>query len=190
MDRQGWLPTTTYAILGLLRLGGEASGYEVRTRAEDSLRFIFWQPAQSQIYTELQRLEQLGWVSATFVPQRGRPNKTVYKITADGRRALDTWLRHAPVEPPSFKHTVALRLFLSEPKHTNRLREVLDTYGAHLAELRAELQAVHEQLVGSDDLALAELVAWWGERFYDAELATIAEAGARLDALDNRSDGR
>ena len=58
-----WLPTTAYAILGLLSFGEEFTGYEVRQRALSSLRYFFWSPAMSQVYTELRRLKALGLVA-------------------------------------------------------------------------------------------------------------------------------
>ena len=47
------LPTTSYALLGLLSFGDELTGYELKQRADSTLRFYWVSPAMSQVYTEL-----------------------------------------------------------------------------------------------------------------------------------------
>ena len=61
------LPTTSYAVLGLLSFGRELSGYELKKWADHSLRFFFWSPAISNIYGELKRLQRLGLARALVV---------------------------------------------------------------------------------------------------------------------------
>ena len=60
------IPVTGYAILGLLTFGDELTGYEIKQRADITLRFYWVSPAMSQIYTELRRLltERLGYEAA------------------------------------------------------------------------------------------------------------------------------
>ena len=58
------VPVTAYAILGLLTFGDELTGYEVKQRADVTLRFYWVSPAMSQVYTELRRLTGLGLVRA------------------------------------------------------------------------------------------------------------------------------
>src|SRR6478672_9040305 len=82
----GALPVTTYAVLGQLT-AGPSSGYEVKARLEAGAA-QFWHASYSQIYAELRRLEELGYVSEERVVQEGRPNKRVYTITETGRTAL------------------------------------------------------------------------------------------------------
>ena len=59
-DKQ--LPTTAYAVLGLVSFG-ETSGYDLKQFADRSINYFFWSPATSQIYAELRRLKSLGYVS-------------------------------------------------------------------------------------------------------------------------------
>ncbi len=59
------IPVTGYAILGLLTFGDELTGYEIKQRADVTLRFYWVSPAMSQIYTELRRLSRPR-------PRRGR----------------------------------------------------------------------------------------------------------------------
>ena len=79
-----------HGILGLLNYQ-DMTGYEINTAFRDSL-YYFWNAQTSQIYRELQTLEQKGWVSKCCVPQQGRPDKNVYSVTEEGREELLRWL--------------------------------------------------------------------------------------------------
>ena len=65
-----------HGILGLLNYQA-MTGYEIMEVFRDSLHY-FWDAKTSQIYRELQGLEQKEWVGKTVVPQSGKPDKNVY----------------------------------------------------------------------------------------------------------------
>lgn len=79
-----------HGILGLINYH-EMTGYEIMQAFRDSLNF-FWKAQTSQIYRELQTLEKEKWVTKTFVPQQGKPDKNIYSITKEGRCELLRWL--------------------------------------------------------------------------------------------------
>jgi Predicted transcriptional regulators len=79
-----------HGILGLLNYQ-EMTGYEIMGVFRDSLNY-FWDAKTSQIYRELQGLEEKGLVCKTVVPQSGKPDKNVYSITETGREELLRWL--------------------------------------------------------------------------------------------------
>lgn len=79
-----------HGILGLINYH-EMTGYEIMQVFRDSLNF-FWKAQTSQIYRELQTLENQKWVDKVFVPQQGKPDKNVYSITEEGRCELLRWL--------------------------------------------------------------------------------------------------
>lgn len=79
-----------HGILGLINYH-EMTGYEIMQTFRDSLNF-FWKAQTSQIYRELQTLEKKNWVSKTYVPQQGKPDKNVYSITEEGKGELVRWL--------------------------------------------------------------------------------------------------
>jgi DNA-binding PadR family transcriptional regulator len=177
------LPTTSYALLGLLTFGDDLTGYELKQRADRTLRFYWVSPAMSQVYTELERLTALGLVRARAAGPNKRSSK--YSITAKGRRTLTTWLEGAPPEFPVLKHPVALRLLIGhlvDPEHSKTLlREHLDA----LARRRAELAQVRESLHGrdapGDAFRYPSLVADWGLEYLDGERAIIEKLLLRLD---------
>ena len=79
-----------HGILGLLNYG-DMTGYEIKTVFRDSLNH-FWHAQTSQIYRELQALEQNGWITVTHVEQNGKPDKNVLSITEAGKEELKSWL--------------------------------------------------------------------------------------------------
>ena len=79
-----------HGILGLINYH-EMTGYEIMQAFRDSLNY-FWKAQTSQIYRELQNLEQKNWVAKTIVPQQGKPDKNIYSITEEGRHELIRWL--------------------------------------------------------------------------------------------------
>lgn len=76
-----------HALLGLLA-AGPASGYELTKQFELSLANV-WTATHSQVYPELQRLADSGWVEVGAEGARGRKE---YRITDAGRAELHRWL--------------------------------------------------------------------------------------------------
>lgn len=79
-----------HAIMTAL-LEDDLSGYELARDFETSLGF-FWQASHQQIYLELRKLAEKRWLNKREVSQRGKPNKIVYGLTLEGRKALSEWV--------------------------------------------------------------------------------------------------
>lgn len=181
------LPTTSYALLGLLTLGDDLTGYELKQRADRTLRFYWTSPAMSQVYTELARLTERGLVSARDDASAPVRRSTRYRITAQGRRDLTAWLERADEEFPTLKHPVALRLLLGQLVEPGQTRAMLERYLDALAVRRSELQAVRDSLGQDDDPAydayrFPRLVADWGLDYYASERAVVTELLTKLDS--------
>ncbi|MCR4514544.1 PadR family transcriptional regulator [Aeromicrobium sp. 50.2.37] len=168
------LSMTSYAILGLLAFDGESetnglTGYELKQRADRTLRFYWTSPAMSQIYTELDKLLQSELVHAVEHTE-GRRTTRRFKISDEGRTQVERWLS-APVDDPFpvLKHPVALRLLMGRLTSTEHVQEMLDDYLERLAVQRKELEAVREMLGDVDELRYAARVADWGMSYYDSE---------------------
>jgi DNA-binding PadR family transcriptional regulator len=71
----------------------EWSAYEL-TRSMGRTLHWFWPRAESGIYAEARRLQADGLASARTAPAAdgSRRTRTVYKLTAKGRKALRSWL--------------------------------------------------------------------------------------------------
>jgi DNA-binding PadR family transcriptional regulator len=82
------LTPTSYIVLGLLELMGEATPYQLKRAVADSVGH-FWSVQHAQLYTEPERLARAGLVSERRESE-GRRRKR-YKLTAAGRDALARW---------------------------------------------------------------------------------------------------
>jgi DNA-binding PadR family transcriptional regulator len=177
------LPATSYALLGLLTLGDGLTGYELKQRADRTLRFYWVAPAMSQVYSELTRLSRLGLVEARRAGSS--PRSTRYLLTSTGRAVLQEWLASTPVEFPTLKHPVALRLLLGHLLDVETTTQLLEDYLVALAERRSELQAVRDSLRGRDapgePFRHPSLVADWGLGYFDSERAIVEELLERLE---------
>lgn len=177
------LSTTGAAVLGLLTFG-DASGYELRTRADATLRFFFAAPAMSQIYAELERLGAAGLVSSREMKRPGARPGRVWRLTPKGRRRLARWATEEPVAPTVLRHHLALRLVLGALVAPSRLQEMVDEHVATVVADRDALRAVLDGLDPDDPAtAHAMVVAEWGIATYATELAGMARIRERLGEL-------
>src|SRR3954454_7261502 len=102
------LTTSEAAVLALLAIEGERSGYDLLKLVRKAIGHV-WAPARSGLYAVLPRLAQGGLASRRSGGPSPRPEKQLYAITTAGRRALDGWLE--TVEPGA-RETVFLKLFV------------------------------------------------------------------------------
>jgi PadR family transcriptional regulator, regulatory protein AphA len=129
------LTTTEAAVLALLAMNGEQSGYDLHKMSSHAIGHV-WAPARSRLYAVLPRLARDGLASRRKVAQSTRPDKQLYSITPEGRAALDAWLE--AVEPGSAE-AFYLRLFvggLASP----------DVLIPHVEQFRRETEASLDEL--------------------------------------------
>lgn len=79
-----------HAIMTAL-IEDDLSGLELARDFQRSLGF-FWHASHQQIYQDLHKLADKGWLNKREVHQSGKPNKIVYGLTAAGRQALAEWV--------------------------------------------------------------------------------------------------
>ena len=178
------LSTTEAAILGLLGLD-ERSGYDLSRNVETGIG-MFWSPAQSGIYAVLPRLVEKGYATARTVEQTRRPDKHVYRITAEGREALRRWLESGPPEPDPAYNPFLLRVYFGA-------ETTPDVVSGHVearkreAEERIALLTELKPALGATGTPASEryrrFVLDWGIEYYeavvrwaDATLAQLREA--------------
>ncbi|MGH3497243.1 MAG: helix-turn-helix transcriptional regulator [Nocardioidaceae bacterium] len=180
------LTTTSYALLGLLRFDDATdssglTGYELKQRADNTLRFYWVSPAMSQVYSELSRLTRQSYVEAVADTGGGRTTHR-YRITQAGRDALQAWLATQQPEFPILKHPVALRLLMGRLGGDKAMASMLQGYIDALAQRRTELDAVRDRLGQREAVRYAAMVADWGLAYYDAERDIVTELLGRLSS--------
>ncbi len=80
----------SHALLATLS-NGSYSGYDLSKQFAGSVGF-FWYATQQQIYRELTKLEEQGYLSAEIIRQAGRPDKRLLSITPTGMAYLREWI--------------------------------------------------------------------------------------------------
>ena len=120
------LTNTSYIVLGLLELFGDATPYELKARMAGSVG-DFWSVQHAQLYSEPERLAQDGLVDEER-EETGRRRKR-YAITAAGREALAAWRANPSSAFTELRDPGLLQLF----------------FGADPAAVGAAQTALHER---------------------------------------------
>ena len=147
----------------------------LRERGKDRDMPIKW----GSLYTVVQNLEKHGLVRATgSARDGGRPERTVYELTADGRAELADWVRELVSTPepelPRFKAGLSVLPILPPAEVITLLRRRVDA-------LEAQVAADQAALAAEPDLPRVFLI----EAEYDLALraAEIAWVHSLLDEL-------
>jgi PadR family transcriptional regulator, regulatory protein AphA len=127
---KGKLTDTSHAVLGLIELCEPATPYQLKQAAQVSI-FHFWTIPHTQLYTECARLAEAGLLDEER-EETGR-RRRIYRISKEGRRALDAWRSVPDAELYELRDPGLLKLFcgadptaLAEAmlaKHRQRLAE-------------------------------------------------------------------
>jgi PadR family transcriptional regulator AphA len=96
-----------HAILVLLQ-DQEASGYDLAREFANSIGLV-WNATHQQIYLELGKLNDQNMVKFRHIPQDGKPDKKLYRITEEGRDELIRWLRK-PAAPPRIRDAFMVKI--------------------------------------------------------------------------------
>ena len=127
--------TTGYAILGLLSLRSWTT-YELAKQVQRSLGW-FWPRAERKLYDEPKRLVAAGLATSAPEMTGARP-RTVYGVTARGRKALRRWLDE-PSAPPTLEFEGLVKVFFADGGTLEQLRATLTSIAATADARVAEL---------------------------------------------------
>ncbi|WP_179955222.1 PadR family transcriptional regulator [Burkholderia sp. NRF60-BP8] len=83
------------------------SGSELADRFDRSIGY-FWQATHQQIYRELGRLEEMGWIES-LPAESGRGRKRAYRILPAGKKELRRWIVE-PEDPTPLREALMVRL--------------------------------------------------------------------------------
>ena len=165
------LNATGRVILGLLAFG-PATGYDIKRVTDRSTRF-FWRASYGQIYPELRKLEQAGFVRSRDEPH-GRRVRRVHELTARGKRELAEWLR-SDSDLYEVRDEGLLRLFFGELVSEDELLELVRgrrEWFREAADLFRSIGAELGELEGPDGEVLRygiELMEWNVDWWTDLE---------------------
>jgi len=182
------LSTSSQAILGLLSIA-PMSGYDVFQAVERSVG-RFWPISKSQVYVELARLEPLGLIEGTDVPQERVPDKRVFRLSEAGEEALDAWLESGEIEEAEFRVPFLLKAFFGHRRAPADTAGLLDEVRQG-ADNQAEQYRGFLELLGEvPDSSYSRMVVLFGMRVAEAIAAWAKEAEALLPKRRLRVDPR
>jgi len=133
----------SYVVLALVGDGGAGAHDLVQMTRQGGP--VYWGGAPSRLYSEPKRLARLGYLGTTTEPGRTHP-RTVYRLTAQGRLALQSWLATA-AQFPRIKNEAHLRLLAGDLLSDE---QILESFRGMLPELD-ELEAVVEEMYAQAD---------------------------------------
>ncbi|RJG06956.1 PadR family transcriptional regulator [Noviherbaspirillum cavernae] len=120
-----------------------SSGLELARRFDRSIGY-FWHATHQQIYRELGRLENAGWVES-LPPESGRGRKKVYRVLPAGRRELKRWTAESQ-DPRPMRDELMLRLRAEAVIGPTAIRQDIE----RRREMHRQQLALYRQLEASD----------------------------------------
>lgn len=125
---------------------GPASGYDIRKLFEEGSYGCLHPISFGSIYPALTALTAEGLVECTAEEQARRPDKKVYRLTAEGLKAL-TERMMAPLQPDRFRSDTLVVLTLAHLLPSDHVAGLLQAYRAtHQMELDMMMQCPPEDL--------------------------------------------
>ena len=126
-----------YVLLGLINNKGSLSGYQISQEFKNEVG-DFWHASHSQIYPELARMKDDGWVI-----NHDEDKSTFYSLTETGHEILRNWMQ----EPLTDNEEIfSLKLYFiksqSDPLLKNLLQQELEVKRTKYAYLTQRLQQV------------------------------------------------
>jgi DNA-binding PadR family transcriptional regulator len=130
------LTTTSYAVLSLLELLGEATPYDLKQALEHSIE-NFWPVPHTTFYDEPTRLAKAGYLSQ--IQEQGGRRRKRYALTETGRHALRAWADSPGAPPSQYRDEGMLKVFAgADPEAVFAGRA--DWHRAKLSELEGYLE--------------------------------------------------
>lgn len=106
-----------------------------------------WPATQSQVYTELNRMDQAKLITVSAEGARGRK---AYAITDAGREELRDWLR-SPPKPKAHRSDLLLRVFFLDIASPEDARAVFTSHRDSAIAQKEQLDQIAEKISSLDD---------------------------------------
>ena len=178
----------SYVVMTLIGRNG-ASAHELVQMARRGQR-LYWAGAQSKMYAEPKRLQQLGYLSSRKEPGKTR-ERTYYTLTEKGFAALADWLER-PSSFPKIQSEAAARVQGSD------LARNLESVVASVTAMRTEIEEQSRLLDQGERRAplfphrqlQLKLLRALGRRLLAAHLDWIDEVERELGRAERAEAGR
>jgi DNA-binding PadR family transcriptional regulator len=132
-----------YALLGLLAVQ-PGPGYDLKRAINRSTYFI-WNATGPQIYTTLNNLRDDGYITSRSQPQKGKPDKHIHTITANGRAALKEFMGK-PIRASVTRDEILLRIFFGNFASKQTIKRELEAYLDRIRDERSHMEATEARI--------------------------------------------
>lgn len=177
----------SHAILATL-LGQTLSGYDLRKQFEGSVGF-FWQASFQQIYRELTKLEEQGFLTYETVHQETRPDKKLYRVTEAGRQYLRDWIAE-PGEVAPLRDELLVKLFAGYLVSRSTILAELQQHRRQHTERLAVYRQLEQNFFGGSNLSIADKFRYMTLRNgirYETEWLVWCDEAIETLSTDDRS---
>jgi PadR family transcriptional regulator, regulatory protein AphA len=170
------LSHTSYLVLGLVSGLGKATPYELKQMVNASLGY-FWTFPHSQLYSEPDRLADLGFLEVDQ-EEEGRRRKR-YSITEAGRAELQAWLRDPDAERAEVREPGLLKLFFGALADGDDMTRLAQARVKLYTEELSRYEAIEKTIIDEPDLRYPYATLRLGIAWVKACLAFWAEIAER-----------
>jgi PadR family transcriptional regulator AphA len=132
-----------FAILGSLSTC-PSSGYDLARQFNLGLDW-FWSASHSQIYPELKRLEEVGFIEGSQTTVGEKLEKRIYSITEEGLAALISWVTDSPHYRPN-RDPERIQLIFSDLASVQDVRRHLQAHHDHYVQRRDRIRPVRDAI--------------------------------------------
>ena len=171
-------------LLGLLTIE-PMSGYDLGLTIRGSVGH-FWNESYGQIYPNLKKLANGGFVSFKTERQEGKPDRRIYSITEKGRERLKEWLA-VPPQPEIPRNEMLLKLFFGEQIPAQVLIGYVERVGEERRALLELLERVEREEVNKNQhypgAPYWRMAAHYGQMEMRAHLRWAEETLAELNKI-------
>jgi DNA-binding PadR family transcriptional regulator len=144
----------SHAILAVLA-NRACSGYDLAKQFDGSVGF-FWHATHQQIYRELTKLEEGGWVDLEVMRQDGKPDRKCYSINSAGQKYLRAWiLQPTNLEPA--KEELLVKLFVGHLVPSVELVQLLQQQRSLHQENLATYETIAQQFFAAPETLSLEM---------------------------------
>lgn len=171
------------------------TGYEIDKGFNDSLNF-FWQANTSQIYRELNKLEEVGLLKSEWILQSDKPNKRIYSITEEGKKELDKWLYDMESSIDGtliMKSSFLMRIFFAGEINPEKAIDTIKVFKKKCAErkvlmnmARSAIEAYQHEIDNAEKAEYWKLTVLFGDEFFTAGLIWADKALEILENINNK----
>jgi len=183
--------STPNALLGILSLR-PMSGYDIRQMVSSSIGY-FWSESYGQIYPGLKRLAAAGLVEKKTERNKGKPDRHLYSITADGRERLREWLK-IPVSEEVARNELLLKLFfgshVSSAVNRDHVMSNMEFHQRSLKTYTAMTKQLRVEEANDPNLPYWLMTLNYGKHYSLAMLKWCKETLAELEQMESRGKRR